>query len=720
MSGSIQQVTRWVGFDTETTGLNSWTGARPWSLAIIDGFDGEEPDENCQIRYYEWTVDPHDRSVKVPEKDRVEIQKILGDPKIAKVGHNVQFDLFQLESLGFTFRGEVHDTMFAAKVYNTAEYVGYGLKLLAQKYAGIPSDDQKKLQKDVAKLRRYAKKLNWNLASKVEPDYWLVTYARELLAGKVSLEEIEEIEKANQEYNVGDVVRTIMLWKHYRPLIEADPDLTATYLKEIELLPVVRKMIRRGVAIYLDELGEQITSAETRIAQCLEELQNEAAKKGFLDFNPRSNAQLGAYLFSPKGLNLEVDETTASGEPSTSWDALRQYTHIPFVSTLLQYRAYLKADSTFYQKYKALAVPDPLVEGGYAIHANFKQLGASTGRYSCDEPNLQNSANASGNVRGESTQARTCFGPRPGYFWYHWDFSQMEVRVFASEAQIPAMLDALTNGRDLNNEIANRVWGGKNNPAALEACSQALDFGKREPSNDLVKAAWEKLDWNPEKSRKGSYSEIALTAAEKWMKEHDYDIVVSEKAVGKNNSRNRGKMVNFSKLYGGGPEAIMGLIYADYDEAKKVMAQFDRAFPEINQYIQWLSGKAKRDGFIRNLWGRKIRVDRDAPYKSVNYFIQGSCADFLKDRQLAFEKFKRDIGFDIHQVMAIHDELVIEWRADQNYLWALRAVSRLMEDHGGRIKIAMPTECKRAVRWDKKVKVDMKWEEEKVRYEFRP
>jgi DNA polymerase I-like protein with 3'-5' exonuclease and polymerase domains len=88
-------------------------------------------------------------------------------------------------------------------------------------------------------------------------------------------------------------------------------------------------------------------------------------------------------------------------------------------------------------------------------------------------------------------------------------------------------------------------------------------------------------------------------------------------------------------------------------------------------------------------------VDPEKPYRAVNYMVQGSAADLLKDRMVALEELLvklRERGIWIWQVLTIHDEIVVEVRTDDVRPWLLRQIRTLMEDHTGHFGIPTPVE----------------------------
>lgn len=703
--------------DTETTGLETWQEAIPFAVGILWGTP-----ENPTVKYYEWLVEPTTRELVRDEEfdsDIVDIKDLLEDPKITKVFHNAKFDIFNLEKIGIFVKGRIEDTSFAARVCNSLEEM-FGLKPLSYRLFSYPMDDLLDLKMWVKKLRTAAKKKSWDLHPDTEADYWLCQYVDTLLP-ELSKRERDMIRNACGAYCSGDVFRTMLLWSKYEKDLDSDECYRNTYERELQLLrgPIMA-MERRGMTI-----SKAATTKELRITRKKADkfeaiILDMARKKGWLWFNPNSPKQLSQILYGPKrgpvmlgkkiirpgSYGLTPGEYTKGGDGGTSWNALREIANHSFVRNLLQYRSMDKSINTFFQKYLDMMrfIDDDKPHDVMVLHPSLNQCGTVTGRFSSNNPNLQQVGKGFGFGRGfEPPQTRRPFQPRPGYIWYPADYVQMELRVFADLADVESMLEAIYAGRDLNTENANRAWGGKGNHHAVEAAAYALELGSDVVSTKKVSDAWRDIGWSKRDSRHGALSSGALEVSEEWLSGFDYDIVAAEATLGKNSSRNRSKCVTFAKIFGGGPGAVLDLLFCTLEEAKRYWKQYDQAFPEIQRYIRSMSKRAEMDGYVINLYGRKLQIDPKFSYRATNYMIQGSCADMMKTGIWGCWNYYTKSGIDGHMPLTIHDELFHEIKEGHESPKILKGLCDIMSDHGGRLRVTMPVEMKRCTeRWDKK------------------
>jgi DNA polymerase-1 len=150
-------------------------------------------------------------------------------------------------------------------------------------------------------------------------------------------------------------------------------------------------------------------------------------------------------------------------------------------------------------------------------------------------------------------------------------------------------------------------------------------------------------------------------------------------------------MLEFLKIFGGGADAAAGLIGCSKSEARKVLGDFDAAFPKINEAIDRISKEARRNGFIRTLYGRRLTVNPDFAYKGMNYCVQGSAADLMKRGLRKAGEYLGKSGLDAHTLLTIHDEVVFEIRREHLYPRVIRAIKHFMEDTEGRLPYGIET-----------------------------
>jgi DNA polymerase-1 len=194
---------------------------------------------------------------------------------------------------------------------------------------------------------------------------------------------------------------------------------------------------------YLQEMSE---TAGDRMGALEQDVYTHAGE----EFNIGSPQQLAVILYERLELPI-LKRTTKGRAPSTEADVLEKLRdHHPIVDSLLRYRELSKLKSTYLD-----ALP-PLVGDDGRVHTTFNQVGASTGRLSSVNPNLQNIP-----VRGElGRQIRKAFVPgSEDQVLLVADYSQIELRVLAHLSGDPALAEAFATDEDIHSATAGTVFG---------------------------------------------------------------------------------------------------------------------------------------------------------------------------------------------------------------------------------------------------------------------
>lgn len=691
-----------IAFDTETTGLGVWHGDKPFAFS----FANEEGD----VRYIEFQVDPFTREVQPDLMALQEMRRVLEDKRVTKVMHNANFDVRMMQrGWGIDVRGPMHDTLFMAHCVDSLE-PSYGLKQLSDRYLDYDTEDRDELLVATRQARNIAKKLGWKLGVKVSmdagtqklkeaaavpADYWM--------PGELACRDERYSGWADvcEQYARKDVERTLLLYHYYLIGFEECDGSRLAYEDELKLWPTMHRMEERGVQIHLGTVLADIK----RLAGEAKSWKQQVTKKAWKGFNINSHQQIARLA---KKLQLRITDRTDTGKISTTAKVLGKYLSNPTILALFKYRACVSGLRFRYQ-YQMLRVKDPLTKG-WVLHPHYNQVGPATRRLSCQGPNLQNvpiRASAGAFAHRMEVGVRNCFVPRPGYTWYLFDYHQLEVAVFASCSEEPTMLAAIRAGKDLHSECTDRTWGGQDNPASVKACSLALCLlrSNQEPSKAVLKI------WRTLGIKERMIPKMTLTdrrrVSEHWLSLFDYSIVRAEASIGVKSSRTKTKMLLFAKIFGGGPNAVKDLLLVDtLTEAQEFLTTYARSFPGVDPWIQRISAEGRRNGYILNIYGHRISVNPQKAYRAANYTVQGSAAALLKSAMVRCDTYLRESGIDGHLVMTIHDEIVFEIHKKWAGIGILLELKRIMEDHGGRLKCGLQVDIDRVRdNWDEKESV---------------
>ncbi len=138
--------------------------------------------------------------------------------------------------------------------------------------------------------------------------------------------------------------------------------------------------------------------------------------------------------------------------------------------------------------------------------------------------------------------------------------------------------------------------------------------------------------------------------------------------------REAAKAINFSILYGVGARALARRTKMSFEEAKQFIAKYFEVHPGIAAYIDGMKMKARMDGYVETLFGRRRYLPEitssmpqlvaAAERMAMNMPIQGTNADIIKIAMIKIDAWIRESGLHIKMILQVHDELVFEVHED--------------------------------------------------------
>jgi DNA polymerase-1 len=404
-------------------------------------------------------------------------------------------------------------------------------------------------------------------------------------------------QKPFAELAVGDAARyccagcevVLRLRESLRPDLEAHA--VGRLLAEIEvpLVEVLTDMEWRGVLVDRTVLGEVARSLTATLASVEQEIKAAAGT----DFNINSTPQLRTILFDK--LQLPVLKRTKTG-PSTDFEVLEQLAALghDVPRLLIEYREISKLKSTYVD-----ALPGYISPATGRIHTSFNQAGASTGRLSSSDPNLQNIPIRS--ARGEAV--RRAFVAPPGALLLTADYSQIELRLLAHLSGDPAFVEAFAGGGDIHRQTAALIF----------------DVAEGDVTGDMRARA----------------------------KTINFATIYGQGSF------------SLSRQLGITQDEAKRFIAQYFERFAGVRAWLDRTIEEARErgYVETLFGRRR---FIPEIRDRNFNIRAFAERTATNSPLQGSAADLIKIAMLRLHHALRQRGLRAGMVLQVHDELVLE------------------------------------------------------------
>lgn len=175
-------------------------------------------------------------------------------------------------------------------------------------------------------------------------------------------------------------------------------------------------------------------------------------------------------LDSPTQVTEALAHMGIKVEGTRSWQLQPLSKDHPAIEKLLKYRSVQKLLSSY-----GLALLEHINPVTGRVHADFRQMGATGGRMSCSDPNLQQVPN--------TPEYRACFRAPAGRKLVIADYSQIELRILADWSQDTALVKALLSGEDLHCVTASQMFGisleqvSKDQRAAAKQLNYGIMYG---------------------------------------------------------------------------------------------------------------------------------------------------------------------------------------------------------------------------------------------------
>jgi DNA polymerase-1 len=245
-------------------------------------------------------------------------------------------------------------------------------------------------------------------------------------------------------YAAEDADVTLRLWQHFKPLLHRAKVTTVYETLERPLVAVLADMEMAGIQVDRQTLSRMSGAFAQKMAALEEEIQTLAGEK----FNVGSPKQLGEILFDK--MSLPGGEKGKNGAYGTGADVLEDLaTEHELPGKVLDWRQLSKLKSTYTD-----ALQDHINPETGRVHTSYSITGAVTGRLASTDPNLQNIP-----VRSEEgRRIREAFVAPKGKVLVSLDYSQIELRILAHTADIPALQQSFKDGIDIHAMTASEMF----------------------------------------------------------------------------------------------------------------------------------------------------------------------------------------------------------------------------------------------------------------------
>jgi DNA polymerase-1 len=536
---------------------------------------------------------------QIAEAEAIALLKpLLESPGVLKIGHDIKFDMHVLAMRGVRV-APIDDAMLLSYTLDAgATGDDHSLDTLSERFLGhkpIPLSEVAGSGRNLVGLAR------------------------------------APIEKAC-EYGAEKADIALRLMRVLQPRLVAEKMATVYERLERPLIEVLAYMERRGIAIDRNILSRMTGEFAQRMAGLEAEIDGIVGAP----FNPGSPKQLGDILFGKMG--LPGGKKTATGAWSTTASVLEDLAaeghQLP--ARVLEWRQIAKLKSTYTD-----ALPGFVNPSTGRVHTAYALASTTTGRLSSSEPNLQNIP-----IRTEEgRKIRRAFVAPEGCKLISADYSQIELRLLAHLADIPALKRAFADGLDIHAMTASEMFGVpiEGMPSDVRRRAKAINFG----------------------------------------------IIYGISAFGLANQLSiaRNEAGDYIKKYF---ERFPGI--RDYMEATKKTAR-------ANGYVTTLFGRKCHYPRI-NASNPSERAFNERA--AINAPLQGTAADIIRRAMVRMDDTLTKAGLSAQMLLTVHDELVFE-APDDEVEATLPVVAKVMVDApepAVKLHVPLKVDARAAQNWE--------------------
>jgi DNA polymerase-1 len=408
---------------------------------------------------------------------------------------------------------------------------------------------------------------------------------------------------------------TLRLWEKLKPMLRSNNSLALYELTEKKLIPVLAAMELAGVMVDRDDLSSMSVEFGGRMAELETEIHRLAGQK----FNVGSPKQLGEILFDV--LKLPGGKKSKLGAWGTDSSVLEELADQKFeiAQLVTDWRQLSKLKSTY-----ADALIGQIDADG-RVHTSFQMAATTTGRISSTDPNLQNIP-----IRTtEGARIRKAFIAAPGHLLVSADYSQIELRLLAHVADIPALKDSFAKGEDIHARTASEVFGV---PMA------GMDSGTRRRAKAI-----------------------------------NFGIIYGISAFG---------LARQLGISGGEAKTYIDAYFKRYPEIRAYMEN-TKEQARINGFVLTPFG---RRCWVPRIKDKMPQLRAYAERQAINAPLQGGAADVIKRAMIRLPAAMQAEGLSARLLLQVHDELLFE-AAEQEAEGTAKLAQRVMQDAA---KISVP------------------------------
>jgi DNA polymerase-1 len=176
--------------------------------------------------------------------------------------------------------------------------------------------------------------------------------------------------------------------------------------------------------------------------------------------------------------------------------------------------------------------------------------------------------------------------------------------------------------------------------------------------------------------------------------------------------RRKAKAINFGIIYGISSVGLAAQLGISRSEAGAYIKTYFERFPGIRDYMEAMKAEARRQGYVKTLFGRKVHypeINTKNPSLRGNYEraainapIQGSAADIIRRAMIRMAPALTAAGLAARMLMQVHDELVFEAPEEEvdKTMEVAQAVMEKAPEPALKLKVPLKVDARSGDNWE--------------------
>jgi len=172
--------------------------------------------------------------------------------------------------------------------------------------------------------------------------------------------------------------------------------------------------------------------------------------------------------------------------------------------------------------------------------------------------------------------------------------------------------------------------------------------------------------------------------------------------------RRLAKTINFGLIYGMSPFGLARALGIERGAAQQYVERYFQRYPGVKRFMDRTREQARAEGYVQTVFGRRLylpdirsgnkQAQQYAERSAINAPMQGTAADIIKRAMIEVDAWCERESVPARLIMQVHDELVLEVRADSVEYVAASVRERMT--NAAELRLPLKVDIGHGANWD--------------------